>query len=69
MINDCINLVFDGIPSTGGCRKCFMSCPYYIRDNMDMACGGACYEPPVDESEEEEINKESESDSSEDNQK
>lgn len=63
MINDCINLVNDGITSTGGCSKCFMSCPYYIRDNMDMACGGACYEPQV---EEDETNNESESSEDED---
>lgn len=66
MINDCKYLVNDGFPASGGCSKCFMSCPYYIRDNMDMACGGACYEPQV---EEEEMDKESESDSDEDNQK
>lgn len=46
MKNDCTNLVNDGLPGSGGCIRCYCSCPYYIRDNMDMGCGGVCYEPP-----------------------
>ena len=59
MYNDCVHLVDDDISrSTGGCDKCYVSCPYIIRDNMDMSCGGACYERRIDEEE---------SDSNEDN--
>ncbi len=53
MINDCKYLVDDGLPSTGGCSRCFTSCPYYVRDNMDMSCGGTCYECDIEEEDEE----------------
>lgn len=46
MENDCIYLVNDGSSTSGGCCKCYCSCPYFIRDNMDLGCGGCCYETP-----------------------
>lgn len=47
--NDCINRN----PPDSGCKKCYCYCPEWIRDNMDMGCGGCCYESPKLEEEEE----------------
>lgn len=37
--NDCKYLTPDG-----GCSKIYQACPSIITDNMDMTCGGVCYE-------------------------
>lgn len=57
MTNDCTNLVSDG-ETCGGCSKCYCACPYYIRDNMDLGCGGVCYEPYIPKDDVEEDNDE-----------
>lgn len=49
MKNDCENLTL-----SGGCYRLYIPCPLYIRDNMEMGCGGACYEPPAKSDKEEE---------------
>lgn len=54
MENDCIYLVDDGNLTSGGCCKCYCSCPYYIKDNMDLGCGGYCYETSNDTEEDKE---------------